>query len=88
MNTNDEKLDKEVDKFGVEIKIGDEVIFAKGTKQDTNLYIGKIEQIIKSSYDNTYLRIRDNSTNAINRRWAKDIINFSVYKEIFPEHFI
>jgi hypothetical protein len=89
--TKNELRDKTEDKFGIEIKVNSVVLFSSCSR-DIHLYVGKIEKIKQIIFENGYsqikLYIRNLSTNFLNQRLSKDVINFECYKEYHSEFFI
>lgn len=76
-----------IDKFGQKLEIGDNVIFAKGDRQNTNLYEGIIVNIMHRENYNTF-KIKCNSSGAINRRISSELLKIDFFRESYPEYFI
>jgi len=83
------------DKFGMNVNIGDTVIFTNGGQSETGLYFGEVMSISKDKYRNiegVKLRKLPNGTVQQKLRYTDEIVlvlySTEELKEIYPERFL
>jgi len=70
------------DKFNIELKVGDRVLFASGGQQDTSLYFGEVIELFGRTVK---IKKEKGSTN---RRRGVECINLSYIESSLPELFV
>jgi|FLOH01.1.fsa_nt_gi hypothetical protein len=79
------------DKLGIELKIGDMIVFAKGGQQDNGLYYGAILDIKEYEHKEGYqcqVRNLENGIKMQNWKNSSEVLSVEIFKETNPELFI